>query len=100
MSRDELEELKKVANKSTRVVGWYAHPYEGEVRGPFGRWFTCTGGENAGVQPESVADISDDCKFAAAAMNNLVPLLEHIEKLEKEIIDLTIEEELTGNRND
>lgn len=96
MTRDELEELRSVAKQSTSVVAWYPHPTE--VRGPFCRWLTIS--EVDDKYKHNVASTSDEAEFVAAAMNNLVPLLDHIEKLEKEIIDLTIEEELTGIKND
>jgi hypothetical protein len=70
ITTDEVKALRRVAAKSTRVVAWYAHPEE--VRGPFGRWFRCS---------VPVSHASDDCKFAAAAMNNLVPLLDSIDVL-------------------
>lgn len=64
---EKLLELKK---NSTQVQGWYAHSQE--VRGPFCRWFTCSK-----VQPQyekHVADVSDECAYAAAAMND-APIL-------------------------
>jgi hypothetical protein len=83
ITTDEVKALRRVAAKSTRVVAWYAHPEE--VRGPFGRWFRCSGGDNGMGDPVKypvpVSHASDDCKFAAAAMNNLVPLLDSIDVL-------------------
>lgn len=76
--RDQLRELE---SKSTRVVAWYAHSEE--VRGPFHRWFTCSE-----VNPEyknQVAWQSDDCQFAAAAMNNLLPLLDALDERDRYI---------------
>lgn len=78
ITKADLEELKRLCEASTQVVGWYAHP--SAVRGPFGRWFTCSGGDNGMGDPVKypvpVAQISDDCKFAAAAMNALQKIQE------------------------
>lgn len=91
--------LRALAEASTRVVGWYPHsqydgyhPGKASVRGPFGRWLLVEGGDN-GMRdpvkyPTPVADLYDDAKFAAAAMNNLVPLLDAIDEMEKELADL------------
>ncbi len=89
MNIEKLLELRELAAKSTRVVGWYAHsqhdgyhPGKAAVRGPFGRWMLIEGGENRpGEMGEGVADLYDDAKFAAAAMNSLVPLLNEIDQL-------------------
>lgn len=93
MTNDELREL---AAKSTRVVGWYPHsqydgyhPGKASVRGPYGRWLLVEGGENKpGELGHGVADLYDDAKFAAAAMNNLVHLLDEIDRLKKEVQQL------------
>ena len=99
MTKDQLNELREVAAKATQVVSWY--PHSTEVRGPFCRWFNVS--EVDDQYAKNVASQADDAKFAAAAMNNLVPLLDHIEKLQKEVdelkIDLAIETELVG-KND
>lgn len=90
-----LKELRELAVKFTHVVGWYPHgpgdgyhPGQASVRGPFGRWFLLSGGDNgmgdSVKHPTPVADLIDDAKFASAAMNNLVPLLDEIERLENE----------------
>lgn len=79
MSETELNELRELAKASTNVVAWYAHSQE--VRGPFCRWFTCS--EVSPQYRKNVAATSDDCKFAAAAMNNLVPLLDEIDRLNR-----------------
>lgn len=51
MNKEKRNELREIANKSTRVVGWYPHSqYDGyhlgkaSVRGPFGRWLLVEGG--------------------------------------------------------
>ncbi len=84
----DKKHLRKLAELSTQTE-WYPHRSadcygpEPTVRGPFFRWFKCTA-----VQPEDqhhVADAGDDVYFAAAAMNNLIPLLDEIEQLEKEL---------------
>ncbi len=93
MTKDELNMLRILAEKSTRVQGWYPystgdgyHPTEASVRGPFGRWFRVSGGESGagGKLGEGVADLNDDAKFAAAAMNNLVALLDENDMLTRE----------------
>lgn len=92
----DKKELRKLAEASTEVVSWYPHSqYDGyhvgkaSVRGPFGRWFLVSGGDNGMGDtikyPTPVADLFDDAKFAAAAMNNLIPLLNEIEQLEVEL---------------
>lgn len=71
--------MKAVGEKSTKVVQWYAHPIEGQIRGPFMRWFRCSE-----VYPEyakRVASVEDDVTFAAAAMNNFLKLIAMNEKL-------------------
>lgn len=87
----DKKKLRELANASTRVVGWYPHsqydgyhPGRASVRGPFGRWFLVEGanGEVEGSPIYPVADLYDDAKFAAAAMNNLVALLDRIDELE------------------
>ncbi len=99
MNKERREELRKLANASTKVVAWYPHKYGGKghfggnatVRGPFGRWFECYGGDNGMGDPVKypvpVADIGDDVEFAAAAMNSLVPLLDEIDRLETALAD-------------
>jgi len=90
--------LRDLVDKSTQVVNWYAHT--AEVRGPFGRWFTCEGGSNGmGDEvkyPTPVASISDDCRFAAAAMSNLEPLLDELDKKDQKIAELQFELILMG----
>jgi hypothetical protein len=48
--------------------------------------------------PVPVSSTEDDCHFAAAAMNNLVPLLDEIDEMEKKIADLQLELILTGRK--
>lgn len=74
---NSIAEIKEFYKNSTQVVGWYAHP--SEVRGPFCRWFTVSD-----VSPEyekHVAYKGDDAKYAAAAMNNVIHLIDKIESL-------------------
>ncbi len=95
ITKELKNELRKLAENSTKVVSWYPHsqydryhPGKASVRGPFGRWFLLDGGECKNGSPElgqGVADLYDDAKFAAAAMNNLVPLLDRVEELEKSL---------------
>lgn len=86
--KEQIEKLKELEAKSTRVVSWYPHTqYDGSclgyatVRGPFHRWFLVQHGQGDG---EGVADMYDDAKYAAASMNALPSLITHIEKLEKD----------------
>lgn len=99
MTKDDRARLRLLAAKSTEVVSWYPyplgdsyHPGQASVRGPFGRWFLVGGGDNGMGDPIKypvpVADLDDDARFAAAAMNNLVPLLDEIDRLEKEVESL------------
>jgi hypothetical protein len=96
MTKEERDKLREIASKATQVVSWYAHP--AEVRGPFHRWLNIS--EVDDKYKGNVASQADDAEFAAAAMNNLVPLLDTIDKLEKQVksleVDLAIESELTG----
>jgi len=75
----DTKKLRELAKKATPVVAWY--PHNTEVRGPFCRWFTCS--EVASQYRKEVAETWDDCNFAAAAMNSLVPLLDELESLRK-----------------
>lgn len=81
------KEMREIAEKSTRVVAWYAHgPYESpspayaSVRGPFNRHLLVT--PVADRYKHEVASQRDDAEFAAEAMNNFVPLLDRIDTLE------------------
>ena len=77
-----LEKWKEISKKSTRVVGWYPHAHEGEVRGPFHRWFTCTGGEN---YPDSVASIEDDVEYAALALTHFKDIIQELRNSRKQV---------------
>lgn len=86
MTKDELKMLRELASKATKVVAWYPHGpgdqcamNEATVRGPFHRWMVVRGGDH---YPTFVSHPEDDANFCAAAMNNLVPLLDHIAALE------------------
>ena len=76
----DTKKLRKIAGRSTRVVGWYAHMTT--VRGPYCRWFKCS--EVDDQDKHRVASTTDECEFAAAAMNNFVPLLDEIDRLRTE----------------
>ena len=102
----DKEYLRNLAKNSTEVVAWYPHskgdgyhPGRSCVRGPFGRWMLIEGGDNGMGDPVKyptpVADLDDDAKFAAAAMNNMVPLLDEVERLETELnwLKSSVEEE-------
>lgn len=91
ISHEDLQMLKELEKKSTQVVGWYAD-YDGQVRGPFNRWFNVT--EVAPEYQKYCGSAADDAKFAAAAMNYLPKLIERIEQLEEQ---LAIEKTLLGD---
>lgn len=78
-----LKKLKELCEKTTKVVGWYPHPYDGQgqVRGPFHRWFLLQPGDD--TPNKYLADHEDDINYCAAAMNSLPHLLERIEQLEE-----------------
>lgn len=83
---EKLDEMLRVARAATQVVNWYPHgPYDGyhpgaaSVRGPFWRWLIVNEGRGWDQsKPKPVANVEDDAKFAAMAMNNLVPLVESL----------------------
>lgn len=81
-SDKRIREIEARCNAATKVVAWYPHGYDGTVRGPFGRWFKCTGGDNGMGDPikypTPVASIEDDVAYAACAMNELPWLLQLI----------------------
>jgi len=79
METIDLKKLKEIVGKSSKVVSWYAHPWEGQVRGPWHRWFICQKGDDD--SPESIATVEDDVIFATASMNSLSALLLIIEKM-------------------
>lgn len=79
-----LKQLREIAAKATQVVSWYPHHSGGDdhgatVRGPFCRWFRVTAVDEQ--YRKHVASDYDDAQFAAAAMNNLIPLLDLIEEM-------------------
>lgn len=91
MTKAERQVLRDLAQKSTPVVSWYPHPYEGQIRGPWNRWFTISGDPAQYKKRDGVltpASYEDDVNFAAAAMNNMVALLDEIERLERDNQDL------------
>lgn len=85
----DTKKLKEIANKSTKVVAWYPHRggdsvCEGAtVRGPFFRWFQVLPGNDA--YQDQCADSYDEAKFAAEAMNNLVPLCDEVDLLREQL---------------
>jgi hypothetical protein len=83
----ELEKLKAIAAASTKVNEWYANG--GTVRGPFNRWFNVT--DVPEQYKQHVAWCGDDAQFAAAAMNNMVKLIECIEDLRKQRDELELQ---------
>lgn len=91
MTKDEIKALRELAEKATRVNAWYPHggsdrcgDHEATVRGPFNRWLIVTDTSDPGYR-KHVADAYDDARFAAAAMNSLVPLLDYIHALEQDL---------------
>jgi hypothetical protein len=98
ITKEEREQLRVLESKSTPVVAWYAH--SSEVRGPFCRWFTCSD-----VSPEYQKHVGykdEDCAFAAGAMNNLLLLLDGMDRLEAENAKLIREIEVLrsyGNKD-
>lgn len=84
----KIDDLKEICKNATQVNGWYPHTHDGTVRGPFGRWFTCTGGENQNARNVGVPSISNDTHFAASAMNNFPRLLDTVKIQRKEIAKL------------
>jgi hypothetical protein len=72
-----IEELKYLYEKSTQVVGWYAHP--AEVRGPFCRWLEVS--EVASQYEKYVGSRADDAAYAAMAMNMAPHLIDQVETL-------------------
>lgn len=90
------EELRLLIEKSTPVVGWWEHG--GTIRGPWHRWFNCQLGTD--TNGEHLAPVEDDVKFAAAAMNNLVHLLDELDAKEAKILDLQVELILMGRDPD
>ncbi len=84
-----MNEFRRVAENSTQVTAWYDHGFDGTVRGPFNRWFKCS--EVNPLYMKHVANVADDCEFAAVAMNHFVQLLDLVEAQQKEIEELRIE---------
>ena len=87
MKPEQLKELRELAELSTKVVSWYPHgpeaTDEATVRGPFCRWLKVS--NVSSEYRKHVADPKDEAKFVAAAMNNLVPLLDHVDRLTKRL---------------
>lgn len=91
------EELRKIAEESSDVVAWYPHPEDNTIRGPFGRWLqVIEGGSGYPGVPAPIATAENDTRFTAAAMNNLVPLLDELDAMERKIVDLQLELILMG----
>lgn len=84
---EKLVELRKLAEKSSKVVRWYAHGgSDGTVRGPYMRWFKCLE-----IEPEYrqyMASVTDDVEYCAAAMNELPRLIESLEVAIKALDDI------------
>lgn len=83
LNSEELERLRQLADKGSRMVHWYTHVNDGTIRGGYCRWFTCS--EGSEKLPASIASVEDDTRFAAAAMNSFIPLLEKVDALKKEV---------------
>lgn len=89
-----IKELKRIALKSTDVVGWYLHKYDSfsggaaTIRGPWNRWVSVFEGidpRTHGNKKNHMSTAQEDAEFVCVAMNNFIPLLEKVEALEKEI---------------
>lgn len=66
------ESVIAAGEKSTKAT-WYEYKYEKQVRGPWNRWFQATGPlriREDSKDKRDPADIEDDVKYAALAMNN------------------------------
>jgi hypothetical protein len=86
VTRELLDRLREIANKSSHMVAWYPHRYEGQVRGGFCRWFECTeGGGWDKSKASPIADVADDVEYCAAAMNHMPALLDYIDQLRAEL---------------
>lgn len=89
MTRINLSKILELCSRATQVVSWYPHgPYDGyhpgeaSVRGPFCRWLIVKeGGGWDESKPKPVANVEDDAEFAAAAMNNIVAIIEDNRRL-------------------
>lgn len=82
LSKEVEKLLRDSLARSTNVVGWWPHGYDGTVRGPFFRWFKC-----AEVSPEyekNVASVEDDTEYCAMSMNAVPILLNEIDALRRE----------------
>lgn len=93
LTEDYRKYLKHLCDKATQVVGWYHHNmWSNEVRGPFGRWFTVSGGDNGMGDPVKypvpVAELYEDAAFCAAAMSSLPALLELLDEKDAKIAEL------------
>lgn len=96
MTDEEVQKIKEAKDKSTLVVSWYAHsqfdgyhPGQATVRGPFGRWFRVSGGDNGIGDPVNcptpVADMFDDAKYAALALNSVPRFIQEREELKRRL---------------
>lgn len=100
LSIHELELLKQLHERSTKVASW--HVGAAEVRGPFNRWLTVS--EVPEMYRSNVASRSDDATYAAYAMNYLPKLIACIEDLRKQRdqleLQLGIETMIVGDHPD
>ena len=88
-----MNALKELHDKSTKVNAWYAHGWEdGTVRGPFHRWFKCSE-----VEPryaKHVAGVAEDTEYCAGAMNLAPYLINAVETLLKRVSELELDLEM------
>lgn len=79
-----ISSVRKRLDKSTPVVSWYAHPYEGQIRGPYNRWFKLDGPAEEIVQNSRVvrASAEYDIEMFAHAPQDLKTALQVIELLQ------------------
>lgn len=69
----DITTLEALWHKSTAVVAWYPYGYDGTVRGPFCRWFTCSKIDEQ--YEKHCGSIEDDVKYTAMALNSVPHLI-------------------------
>lgn len=63
----QIKEDREIRAKSSQVVAWYPHRFDGTIRGPFNRWLTVS--EVREEYKNNVASVGDDVEFFAHAAN-------------------------------
>ena len=89
-----IARVKRLSEEATPVVAWYPHPWEGQVRGPWNRWFQIIGPEEEHRVSEGPhkgtlvrASREADVAYAAAAMTYLPRLAKMVEAARRVIED-------------